>query len=664
MKHIEASSTVPKKAAKPISEGASRRNSLLLRSLFLVAAIAVAAWGIVQGPWYQNRMYSRLSLAQLMKAVKSQKNNPTFLYWFGKRLNESGQFKPASVVLSRACNLDQNSVRLRSEWTKALLATGMVTSAFNQLKQFEGTHPHIADSHFLLGRFYYTQHALQLCKVEMQQAVAINPQSARSWAYLSAAEAQLKQPKQALRAALRAVELDQSQPDYKVALGMLLLDEKRNSEAEHQFADAALLAPRSEVPHLALAKLYQATGKVDLAAAQAKDAVAVAPADSDALFILGSLLLQQNQAANAIPVLQRAAKVDPYNGQIAHSLSVAFKSVGRQPEADYFAGVSDELIGLSNQIKAAQARVDSHPSDSLSQKKLADLLAQTNDTIGAIDHFAAALHHPPDSPQVLDATAAALLRFRHLPGALELAKRAEHAATGSPAAHETLGDVYLASGRVNDAESEYNSVINWLPAKKRELVARVTAFTVQAKNDKKALQDFQKASSMDMEGYSNKAIARKALSLAGSAVKLDPDNVLYSQYLLMLQRRWGTLDQATQTAGHIVRLLPNVMGVRVVYATFLAERNKPGDVAAATRQLSPVAYYPHFASSARLVRGIIAVNQHEPALAVRLIGKAVKETPGNRVSYLYLSRAETMVGNSYAAAVNFQQYKSMSGCPF
>ncbi len=659
---LSAASSVhePTKAARPrFDRIAGRRVPLLLRFLFVVLAVSVGWWGVVQGPWYQNRMFSKMSLPELMHQVKTQKNNPTYLYWFGKRLNESGQFKPASVVLSRACNLDQNSARLRSEWTKALLGTGMVTSAFNQLKQFVGTHPHLADAHFLLGRFYYTQREMQLCKAEMQQATAIDPSSARSWAYLSGAEEQLQQHGPALYAARKAVQLDGSQPDYHVALGLLLEDAHQNSKAQREFARAASLAPHSEVPHLTLANLYKSEGNVTDAAEQASTAVDLAPNDANALLVYGSLLLQQNQAAKAVTILQRAAVVDRYNAEIAKQLEIAYRAVGNSAMASFTKGIYEELADLAINMNAAQAAVAADPTKAVSQLKLANLLAETGDISGALIHFSAAMHNPPDSPQVLDAAATALLRFKHMTNALQLAQRAEHAAAGSPAAHETLGNVDLEMGQLGKAEQEYNSVINWLPGKKRELVARVAAFKKQQANMQPAALSFEHATQMQFADVSSTVRYHKSLTFAQQAVRLNPTNPLYCQYLMGLQIRGGDTSAALRTATKLLALEPDTMRIRATYAELLAESNQPAVASLLKHQLSILAIYPDARPTVWFIRGVVALNKHQPAVAITMLKRSLAANPNSRQTFLYLSHAQAMMGDAAGAAISLRQYKAM-----
>ncbi len=597
-----------------------------------------------------------MGLPALMHQVKQEKNNPTFLYWFGKRLNDTGQYKPASVVLSRACNLDENSVRLRAEWTKALLGTGMVTSAFNQLKQFVGTHPALADAHFLLGRFYYTQNSMTMCEAEMKQAVKLNPSSARSWAYLSGAEVELREHQQALRSARRAVALDGSQPDYHVALGMLLQDNNRLDDAQAEFAKASALAPRSEVPQLALARLFNQEGKYTDAATQARAAVNTAPHDSRALLIYGTVLLHQNEPNAALVQLQRAAVSDPYNAETAWQLSLAYRAVHNDTQADYCAATHARLLALKTAILDARVNVQKHPEVAAFQEKLGNLMSERDDVQGALRHFSAAHHHPADAPQTLDAAANSLALYGHLQEALQLSTRAVQAAAGSPAAHETLGDVYLGLGRVGDAEKEYNSVIDWLPGKKRELVAKVAGYKKQVAQDALAQNDWQKATELLQHEPNTVATARQALQLAVQAAKLSPGNPLYWHLLLTLQMIVGDINGALRSSSKLVAVEPDIAENHALYAVLLAERNHDGDISLATHQLNLVNSYPGVVPTTIFARGVLAIDQHQAQRAVRLLQQAVTADPNANLSYLYLSRAQEMAGDGVAASAAHRKY--------
>src|SRR5579871_586185 len=134
-------------------------NRSLSRVLLLVAVAAgtLAVCAVPYTALYRNARFSRLRLEELAGIQERYVNDPIFLTYFGRRLNERQQFTQALPVLERAAGLDPDSAPARDEWAKALLGTGQVSLAYGQLRQFLGTHPQSAEAYLLLGKYYVTQ---------------------------------------------------------------------------------------------------------------------------------------------------------------------------------------------------------------------------------------------------------------------------------------------------------------------------------------------------------------------------------------------------------------------------------------------------------------------------------------------------------------------------
>lgn len=134
-----------------------RRLATLLAATTMVS---VGAFAYQTGPVQEWRLRS-LDLPALAHRAETVKSDPRLLYHLGRRFNEAGRFTEADPVLRQAVSLEPGNARLRDEWTRALLGSGLVTAAFGQLQQFVGTHPDMAEAHLLLGKFYVTQNSMK-----------------------------------------------------------------------------------------------------------------------------------------------------------------------------------------------------------------------------------------------------------------------------------------------------------------------------------------------------------------------------------------------------------------------------------------------------------------------------------------------------------------------
>ena len=90
---------------------------------------------------YREWRFSRQRLSTLEREWARSQTDPIFLYYFGLRLNREGRYTQADPVLRQAVGFDPESPRLRDEWAKALLGSGLATAAFAELWQFVGSHP-------------------------------------------------------------------------------------------------------------------------------------------------------------------------------------------------------------------------------------------------------------------------------------------------------------------------------------------------------------------------------------------------------------------------------------------------------------------------------------------------------------------------------------------
>ncbi|MDX1931249.1 MAG: tetratricopeptide repeat protein, partial [Capsulimonadales bacterium] len=192
-----------------------RRQRLLLGGI-AVAAIGLAGARLVPYiPAVQEWRLERRSLDELLKERGDVSNDPRLLYFLGRRLNEQGRFVEAESNLRRAVGLDPESARLRDEWTRAQLGSGRTSDAFNQLRQFVGTHPRSALAHLALGKFYFAQNSMQRAREEFSVAVSLDSKHAEGWAYLSQAATQLELPNEPLEAARKAVALAPDNAGYR-----------------------------------------------------------------------------------------------------------------------------------------------------------------------------------------------------------------------------------------------------------------------------------------------------------------------------------------------------------------------------------------------------------------------------------------------------------------
>jgi len=133
------------------------------------------------------------------------------------------------------------------------------------------------------------------------------------------------------RDAIRAVP-DSLGP--RVLLGRIAQQEKRWPVAAAAWQDVLARRPRDVGVALDLAYCHEQMGDVDAAVAAARDALAWAPAEPNALNFLGYMLADHNRdLTRAEALIRQAVELDPDNGAYIDSLGWVYYRLGRLDEA-------------------------------------------------------------------------------------------------------------------------------------------------------------------------------------------------------------------------------------------------------------------------------------------------------------------------------------------
>jgi predicted Zn-dependent protease len=443
------------------------RGKLILLAALCLLAVALGMRALRQSPWYQERRFSTMTLAQLQRERAGRLDNPRLLYAIGLRLIAQSQFVEADPYLRNAVGLDPDDPRLRDAWAETLVRSGQVTAAFGELRQFVGTHPNSAVGHLAFGKFYLTQASLIRASEELHRAVELEPSLGEAWSYLASAERGQGHVEEAEQASEHAVALRPNNATDRLGQALLLMEMGKTDRARSAFATALRLDPRSAATHReyarCLLKLGKEPGELTQAETEARQALSLDPRDPAALLILGQTLVAEGRPQDAIPYLEAIALHSPADPASALTVAQTYRRLHNVGMAERWDAVYGERSRRQALKESLTAVIERNPRNRAAQRQLARLLAENGDVGGCLRHEAAAIHRGLDAPPALVAAANDLIAVGRAIDALPLAMKAVDAARNNPMAREAMGDALLALDKPYDAAECYARASHGLP---------------------------------------------------------------------------------------------------------------------------------------------------------------------------------------------------------
>jgi arylsulfatase A-like enzyme/tetratricopeptide (TPR) repeat protein len=229
--------------------------------------------------------------------------------------------------------------RLTSEQTENLQALGYVGSdatAPNDSDAEAGPDPkqRIANANLFYEALTQTEKGkYEEAVPQLEELLAKEPHTLSAYLLLGRAYVALNEYPKAIAPLQHVVE---TTPDNSLAhyeLGCALVKTGQWNEAAPQFQAAVSQMNSSAIMHFYLALVYQQTSRNEEALAEFKDALHWDPKNFPANLLLGRMYLKQQKAADAVPLLQKAAMLHPDAIDPHRLLADAYAQLGRQKDA-------------------------------------------------------------------------------------------------------------------------------------------------------------------------------------------------------------------------------------------------------------------------------------------------------------------------------------------
>lgn len=135
----------------------------------------------------------------------------------------------------------------------------------------------------------------------------------------------------------KALEMEPKLPGARRALGVALMnsanDESTRGEAERLFEQELAANPGDALSEYQLGELMWVGNRHADALQHFRRATELQPHFPDALIAAGKVLISQDKAGEAIPLIEKAAALDPFSEVARYRLAQAFQKAGNQERA-------------------------------------------------------------------------------------------------------------------------------------------------------------------------------------------------------------------------------------------------------------------------------------------------------------------------------------------
>jgi tetratricopeptide (TPR) repeat protein len=173
----------------------------------------------------------------------------------------SAQYACAMDQYKAILNADPDSVQAHMLLGQALDSLDRSAEAIAELETAARIAPNEPNVHFELGYLYYTQHDYERASAQFELELKNNPANAQALTYLADIKIRNNDDSAAETLLTKAVHL---QNDIRLAyfdLGIVYANQKRNQDAIKALLRAEELDPREPDAHYRLARIYMAVGE-------------------------------------------------------------------------------------------------------------------------------------------------------------------------------------------------------------------------------------------------------------------------------------------------------------------------------------------------------------------------------------------------------------------
>ena len=464
--------------------------------------------------------------------------------------------------------------------------------------------------YFESGQRYFEKAKYREAAIQYSNAIQVDPRFGQAHYRLGLSYLRLGEPNRAYQELQRSVELEPTNYAARVDMANMLIAAKFYSQAKEQLDVLTDKQPNNPDVHVAVANYKDHQGDLGGALQEMQKAISLDPNRAPTFLNMAMLQLQAQQFDAAEASFKKAVSLDPksMDGQMA--LGGFLQARGRLPEAE--------------------------------------------------EQFKHAISVDPKNPD----PRSALVRLYMVEGksgdAESFLRQTKTDLSDVPAGYRMLGDFYFATGDLDKAVTEYQSVHKDHPkdVQTKKNYIQLLILKNRLEEARKLNDELLKAAPSDNDalifrGQINMRDGHldDAVNALQTALKADPGNAVAHYQLGLAFDQQGNLARSESEWREAVRLKPDLTDAQRALAAVSIRKN---DWSGLSEIASTIINAQPSAADGYALRGIAAMGQKQFAKSEQDINKAIEVAPKAPLGYVQLGNLK-LIQKQYPDAIKAYQ---------
>ena len=314
--------------------------------------------------------------------------------------------------------------------------------------------PHAADIHFLRGRVFTKLARLNEAEVAYRTVLSLNPNYQGAWFNMGTNSIRQDDLPAAI-AHYKSEMLLYPSARTMVQIGRAYADLGKIDSATFAYEDAIKTDSKNAAAYMRLGHLYKDRGDITKAIEYATIGLDLDPENLDYKYIIGSLLLLNEEPKASLPFFRAVASKRPWHYWAHHNLGQALYRIGDETQGQHYMDLAKELQKGIQEVENWRNLANMNPDQLMLWVNLGNSLKNMGRIQEAKDAFLVALSISPMSFALQNNIANLCLMDGDTVQAINRYKTILSFDSTLVDIWLNLGVVHASSGRINDARQAW-----------------------------------------------------------------------------------------------------------------------------------------------------------------------------------------------------------------